>query len=138
MAIKEFEELKVWQYAFSLTQKVYELTQQNGFERDYELKDQIRRASISVMNNISEGFDRSGNKEFIQFLAIAKGSAAEIRSMLYIAQSQGYITENQFLEIKNQCLDISRMLGGLIKYIKNSSYKGSKFIVKEPGDNYDT
>jgi four helix bundle protein len=99
MTIKKFEDLKVWKHAFSLTQNVYELTQQNGFERDYALKDQIRRASISVMNNISEGIDRSGNKEFIQFLAIAKGSAAEIRSMLYIAESQGYISENQNPEL---------------------------------------
>jgi four helix bundle protein len=137
MTIKKFEDLKVWKHAFSLTQNVYELTQQNGFERDYALKDQIRRASISVMNNISEGIDRSGNKEFIQFLAIAKGSAAEIRSMLYIAESQGYISENQFLELKKHCIEISRMIGGLIKYLKNTSYKGTKFIVKEPRDNYD-
>ena len=89
----KFEDIDAWQKSRELTLRIYEMTQQGAFSKDYGLRDQIRRASVSVMSSIAEGFERVGNKEFYQFLAIAKGSAGEIRSQLYIAQDVGYLNK---------------------------------------------
>jgi len=112
MKVKKFEEIIVWQKAKELTTKVYK-----SFKtcRDFGFKDQIQRSSVSIMNNVAEGFERSGNKEFKHFLFIAKGSCGEIRSMLYLAIELKYIDENRFGELFNLCLEISRMLSGFIK-----------------------
>jgi four helix bundle protein len=96
---KRFEEIECWKRAQELTRRVYEITGKPAFARDFGLKDQIRRASVSVMSNIAEGYDRSGNAEFIHFLATAKGSAAEVRCQLYVAADQGYIQDNHFAEL---------------------------------------
>ncbi len=85
MKVKTFEELKVWKDAREFVKIIYELTSSNCFNKDYGLKDQIQRASVCIMNNISEGFERDSNKEFIKFLKYSKGSAGEVRSMLYVA-----------------------------------------------------
>ena len=87
--VRRFEDLIAWQKARDLTKRIYSLTQQGGFERDYGLRDQIRRAAVSVMSNLAEGFDRAGRSEFHQFLVIAKGSSAEVRSHLYVALDVG-------------------------------------------------
>ena len=88
---KRFEDIESWKIARTLTNRVYEVSRQGEFARDFGLRDQIRRAAVSIMSNIAEGYDRSGTGEFIQFLATAKGSAAEVRCQLYIALDQGYI-----------------------------------------------
>src|SRR4030095_5956818 len=85
---KKFEEIECWKRARELTRRVYEITNRPAFARDFGLKDQIRRASVSVMSNIAEGYDRSGTAEFVHFLATAKGSAAEVRCQLYVAADQ--------------------------------------------------
>jgi four helix bundle protein len=94
MAVKNFEDLNVWKQARQLTQEVYRLTKTEKFLKDFGLRDQIRRAAISVMSNIAEGFERGGNQEFVQFLYVAKASCGEVRSQLYVALDQGYATTN--------------------------------------------
>jgi len=89
MKIKKFEDLESWKKARTLTNEVYKATTAGNFVRDFALKDQIRRASISILSNIAEGFERGGDKEFLQFLAVAKGSCGEVRAQLYIALDQG-------------------------------------------------
>lgn len=91
-----FEEIDAWQKSRELTKQIYAMTSKGSFARDYGLKDQIRRASVSIMSNIAEGFERSGTGEFAQFLAIAKGSAGEVRSQLYVALDQNYLPKDEF------------------------------------------
>jgi four helix bundle protein len=96
---QNFEETEVWRKARELSRIVYRVSSIGPFAREYGLRDQIRRASVSVMSNIAEGFEREGTREFLQFLSMAKGSAGETRSSLYIAFDQGYIDEIVFVEI---------------------------------------
>ncbi len=126
--IERFEDLKVWQKAREVNLQVYKLSNKGTFSKDFGLRDQIRRASISVLSNIAEGFERNGNKEFNQFLSIAKASAGEVRSQLYIANDLEYITEDEFLSIIEGLLSISRMINGLMSYIKTTEMKGTKFM----------
>jgi four helix bundle protein len=107
--------------------KIYLITESGKFSKDYALRDQIRRAAISVMSNISEGMDRDGEKELIQFLSVSKGSAGELKSQLYLALDIEYIDEEKLKELMALFNEISRMLGGFIKYLKKSNYKGRKF-----------
>jgi len=127
---KSFEELPVWQKARELVNYTYGLTGNNLFSRDFSLVDQIRRSSASVMSNIAEGFERGSNAEFIHFLYIAKGSAGEARTQLFIALDQKYITEDEFRKGYNLSKDISGQLSGFIDYLKSSRMKGEKFNVK--------
>ncbi|MGH8711253.1 MAG: four helix bundle protein [Burkholderiales bacterium] len=124
---KSFEEMEVWQKARSFTRKIYSISDQRPFCKDFGLRDQIRRASVSVMANIAEGFERSGNAEFTQFLAIAKGSLGEVAAQLYVAFDQRYITREIFDELGDETKQLGSMLGGLIKYIKKSGMKGLKY-----------
>jgi four helix bundle protein len=124
--IQNFEDLNVWQRTRELSGSVYELTKKKDFSKDYSLVDQIRRSSISVLSNIAEGFERGSNKEFMQFLYIAKGSCGEVRSQLYIALDQRYITEEDFNTCKVLCMKISGMISNLINYLKTSNIKGTK------------
>jgi four helix bundle protein len=124
---KSFEEMEVWQKARSFTRKIYSISDQRPFCKDFGLRDQIRRASVSVMANIAEGFERSGNAEFTQFLAIAKGSVGEVAAQLYVAFDQRYITREIFDELGDETKQLGSMLGGLIKYIKKSGMKGLKY-----------
>jgi four helix bundle protein len=112
MKANSFEELQVWQKARVLAQTIFEQTQTMPFEKDYSLKDQINRAAGSVMDNIAEGFERDGAKEFSQFLSIAKGSAGEVRSQLYRAKDRGYVT-GHFEKLVEDISEISRMLHSL-------------------------
>ena len=129
---KKFEEIECWKRARELTRRIYEITGKSAFARDFGLKDQIRRASVSVMSNIAEGYDRSGTAEFVHFLATAKGSAAEVRCQLYVAADQGYIQEDHFNELNALASEISRMLSGLMTYLRASGYKGTKFKSTAP------
>ena len=117
MKIEQFEEIEAWKEARKLVNRVYGVCSVNEFKKDYSLVDQIRRAAISVMANIAEGFARKGNKEFIQFLFIAKSSAAELQSHLYVALDQKYINEDTFGELYQDADKIQRQLSNFIKYL---------------------
>ncbi len=121
--VESFEDLNVYQQARNLTNKIYEITRQGSFSKDYGLVDQIRRASVSIMSNIAEGFERGTNTEFIQFLYIAKGSCGEVRAQLMIALDQKYIDENTYQSLVDHCRRISGMISNLITYLKGSKFK---------------
>ena len=119
-----FEDLDAWKVARELTNLIYVLGRESGFSKDFGFKDQIQRAAVSTMNNIAEGFERGSNKDFVKFLFIARGSVGEVRSMLYLALDQKYITEEQFKEAYNLCVRASRLCWGLIKHLqKNGDWK---------------
>ncbi|CAG0939662.1 hypothetical protein BROC_00748 [Candidatus Brocadiaceae bacterium] len=119
MKIEKFEDIKAWQIARELVREVYRITNSKEFIKDFGLKDQIRRAAVSAMSNISEGFERGTDKEFNQFLNYARGSSAEVKSQLYVALDLGYITENDFNDLYSKCTDISKLIMGFINYLKN-------------------
>jgi four helix bundle protein len=113
--------------AREVTREIYEISSNEKFSRDFALVNQIRRASISILSNIAEGFERSGNKEFLQFLATAKGSCGEVRAQLYVAFDQKYIDETKFRELTEKLLEINRLIAGFMKYLQQSDLRGSKF-----------
>ena len=125
--IRSFEEIEAWQKARSLSKEIFELTNIGTFSRDFGLRDQINRASGSIMDNIAEGFERSGTKEFIQFLAIAKGSAGEVRSQLYRALDRNHLTNDHYNILSESTSQISKMINGFITYLRDSNLKGMKF-----------
>jgi four helix bundle protein len=125
--IDKFEDIEAWKKARELTRKIYTITSKGDFSKDYGLKDQIRRASVSVMSNIAEGFERDGNKEFRQFLSMAKGSAAEVRSQLYVAFDSGYLEDADFQTLNELAVEAGRLIGGLMRYLEKSRHKGTKF-----------
>lgn len=124
---RSFEDIDAWQKARVLAKEIYSVTDREPFSKDFGLKNQIRRASISVLSNIAEGFERDGKKEFIQFLSVAKGSAGEVKAQLYVAMDQGYLTKLEFDKVSALVNETGRMIGGLIGYLKQSGIKGSKF-----------
>jgi len=113
MKVEKFEDLVAWQKARELTKQIYEITKQGAFSKDYGLCDQIRRATVSVMSNLAEGFERGSSSEFHQFIVIAKASCAEVRSQLYVAYDVGHITQNQFDDATKLAEEVSRIIGGL-------------------------
>lgn len=125
--IYQFENLEVWQKARTFCQAIYKIINYESFAKDFRLRDQIRASSGSIMDNIAEGFERSGNKEFIQFLFIAKGSCGETRSQLYRALDSGYISQEEFETIKQKAMELSQDIGNFIKYLKQSDLKGTKY-----------
>ena len=118
-AFKTFEEINAWQNARVLVREVYAMTGSGDFSKDYGLKDQIQRAAVSICSNIAEGFERRGNKEFINFLWIAKGSAAEICSQLHNAKDLGYITDEKFKSLYDSAKQIGGMLFNLITILSS-------------------
>jgi len=120
MKIERFEDIEAWKKARELVNSVYSLTSKGPFAKDYSLKDQIRRASISAMSNIAEGYARQTDKEFVQFLYIALGSVAEIQSQFYIARDLGYIANDEFSRIYEMAGETARIIVGFIKYLKGS------------------
>lgn len=124
---KYFEDLDIWRDARALTNRIYAITGDAGFAKDFGLRDQIRRAAVSVMSNIAEGFERGGNQEFMQFLYIAKGSCGEVRAQLYVAKDQGYLSAPQSAELIDTARRLSAMISNLIEYLKGSGMKGAKF-----------
>ena len=123
---KTFEEINAWQNARVLVKDVYALTRCGDFCKDYGLKDQIQRAAVSICSNIAEGFERRGNKEFINFLWIAKGSAAEVCSQLYNARDLGYITDEQFKTMYDSSKQIGGMLFNLISSLSSDERRNRK------------
>jgi len=111
--VERFEDLIAWQKARQLTVDIYRITAHGEFAKDYGLRDQIRRAAVSVMSNIAEGFDRGSRGEFHQFLVIAKASCAEVRSQLYVAQDVRYIDQEAFSNLNSSTGELSRIIGGL-------------------------
>lgn len=119
MTIKTFEEIQSWQKARELVNCIYQFTRKPSFAKDFGLKDQIQRAAVSVMSNIAEGFERQSNLEFIKFLFIAKGSAGEVRSLLYLAKDQKYITDMEFSAAEKLTVDCSRLISKFITFLKS-------------------
>lgn len=130
--IKSFEEIEAWRKARELSKRIYKLTKEGDFARDYRFRDQINSSSVSIMDNIAEGFERNGNKEFVQFLSIAKGSTGELRSQLYRAYDGNYIEQNEFEDLKTEAITVSKLISSLLGYLKSSEYKGSKFSSSKP------
>ncbi len=125
--IKNFQDIEAWQRARELSKQIYEITYSNELSKDYALKDQMQRSVGSIMDNIAEGFERDGRKEFIQFLSFAKGSAGELISQLCRAADLKYIDQTKYSELTNQSTEVARMIGAFMKYLKSSQLKGTKF-----------
>ncbi len=127
MIIKRFEELEIWQEARELSKYVFKVTSQEPFVNDYRFRDQMRASAGSVMDNIAEGFDRGGNKEFYQFLSISRGSCGEVRSQSYRAFDWEYVTSDQLKELLERTERLSRKTASLMNHLKTSKNKGSKY-----------
>jgi len=125
--IERFEDLEAWKLARELTSLVYTCSGAGNFGRDFALRDQIRRASISIVSNIAEGFERDGDKEFLQFLSMAKGSCGEVRAQLYLALDQKYSSDALFQELTTKAIQLSRVISGLIRYLRQSELSGKKY-----------
>jgi len=117
MNIVKFEDLEIWKSALLVTKDVYDITSQGKFSKDFGLRDQIRRAVVSISSNIVEGFEKRNNNEFRRFLMISKGSAGEVRNQLYIALSINYINKLEFDKINSQLLELSKRMGAFISYL---------------------
>lgn len=127
MKIERFEDLEIWKEARELCQLVHNYCSRETFSKDYKFKDQIKSSSGSIMDNIAESFERNGNKEFIQFLSIAKGSCGETRSQSYRAFDFEYINKEDLDSLINRATLISKKISSFIIYLKNSELRGSKF-----------
>jgi four helix bundle protein len=133
---KQFEDLNVWQDARQLVGTVYSASKARAFSQDFGLRDQIRRAAVSTMSNIAEGFERGTRKEFIQFLNIAKGSNGEVRSQLHIALDQKYIGEKEFAALCEMTVTLSKKLAAFIRYL--DGYSGASRVkkpIRQRGEN---
>ena len=117
--IERFEDIEAWRGARALVTATYQVTGQGAFATDFGLRDQLRRAAVSIMSNIAEGFERGSSKDFRHFLVVAKASAAEVRSLLYVALDLGYIDDEAHTELSGQATTISRQLAGFIRYLGN-------------------
>jgi four helix bundle protein len=126
-AARSFEDLHIYQRARELTNGVYAQTRSGGFAKDYGLSDQIRRAAVSIMSNVAEGFERGTSAEFVQFLYIAKGSCGEVRAQLQIALDQSYINTQAHASLVDLARRISGMISNFIAHLQGSDYRGEKF-----------
>lgn len=127
MTVEKFEDLEIWQEARMLSKVIFEKTERKPFRNDFKLKNQIKGSSGSTMDNIAEGFERGGNREFIQFLSIARGSCGETRSQLYRAYDYNYITKEELRELCKRCIKLSKQISSFMNYLKKSKFEGSKF-----------
>lgn len=128
--VDRFEDLIAWQKARALTRKIYEITRQGPFAKDYGLSNQIQRVAVSIMANITEGFERGNRGEFHQFLSIAKASCAEVRSHLYVAFDVGYLVQALFAEILAQAEEVGRIIGGLRSAVARQRIEQKKALIK--------
>lgn len=119
--IERFEDVRAWQLARELCQEVYTVTGSGAFGKDWGLRNQIRRAAISIMLNIAEGYARQSNKEFRQFLYIAHGSAAEVQAALYVAKDQHYLSNADFARLYHRAEEVSRTIAGFIRYLNSQA-----------------
>ena len=126
--IDRFEDLESWRVGSQLRHAVYRVTRTEPFSKDYALVSQIRRAAISVTSNIAEGFERGGNREFIQFLSQSKGSVGEVKDQLYTAFDEGYISKQEFDLAYDLAEQTTRLIGGFMSYLRRSEKAGSKFV----------
>ena len=124
--IQRFEDIEAWKRGRDLRKVIYKCSRTGEFARDFALRDQIRRAAQLVTSNIAEGFERGGNREFIQFLSDAKGSCGEVRDQLYTALDENYVTQQQFKELYDLTLETSRLISGFMKYLQQSELRGPK------------
>jgi four helix bundle protein len=118
--IESFEDLLVWQKGMEVVKQVYLISRQGELGRDFALRDQLRRAAISIPTNIAEGFERSSRKEYVNFLNFAKGSTGEVRSLLNVAFELGYLESSQYQELRNAVMELSRYLSNQIKSLRSS------------------
>jgi four helix bundle protein len=125
--IEKFEDLEIWQLAREICNDVWHIIENTPLQKDFKLKEQINASSGSTMDNISEGFERGGNREFYQFLSIAKASCGETRSQLYRCYDRKYINEEAFKSISDKTILNSKKISSFMTYIKNSDRKGSKY-----------
>jgi four helix bundle protein len=132
-SIRRFEDVEAWQLARAFVKLIYSVSDRGGFAKDYGLRDQIRRSAVSVMANIAEGLERNGNQEFTQHLYVAKASSGEVRSHLYVALDQGYISAEEFDMLYEQSAAISRKIHGLIASLQKSAYRGAKYAGRKLG-----
>ena len=117
-AIRRFEDIKAWQRARELTQIVYQTTRAGEFSKDFGLTDQLRRASVSVMSNIAEGFARKSDRDFARYLDISRGSSVEVQSILHVAVDAGYLRKEEFQRIYTLADEIISMISGLSSYLR--------------------
>jgi four helix bundle protein len=127
MKIVRFEELNIWKLSLRITKLIYDISSNKNFARDFGLRDQIRRAVVSISSNIVEGFEKNNNNEFIRFLKIAKGSIGEVRNQLFIAKEVGYISQIEFKNINDLLLDLVNQTGSFIHYLEKTR-KLSKLV----------
>lgn len=125
--VSRFEDLEIWKLARILNLKIYALGQNTNLHNDYRLYGQINGSAGSIMDNIAEGFERNGNKEFIQFLSIAKASCGETRSQLYRVYDRNYIEEEAFNELRNEVELLSKKIASFMGYLVKNEYRGTKF-----------
>ncbi|MGB0788971.1 MAG: four helix bundle protein [Marinirhabdus sp.] len=125
--IIDFEDLEIWQEAKRLSKEIITISKNTKLKNDFKLKDQIKASAGSVMDNIAEGFERDGNKEFRQFLSIAKGSAGEARSQLYRVFDNEYISSPEFQKLRNDYKVLGKRIGSFMLYLNKNDYKGNKF-----------
>jgi four helix bundle protein len=116
--IEKFEDIESWKEARKLVNMIYEVSEEGTFAKDFSLKDQIRRASVSIMSNVSEGFGRGTNRELVQFLVVVRASAFEVQSQLYVALDRKYIDSNKFEAIYNQATSVVSLIDGFIRYLR--------------------
>lgn len=125
--VEHFEDLRIWQEARAICQWFWTIVKSTELEKDFKLRGQADASSGSVMDNIAEGFERNGNREFIQFLSVAQGSCGEFRSQLYRMLDRGYVEDSVFEEKKSELLKLSKGISSFINYLRNSEHKGWKF-----------
>ncbi len=135
--VDRFWDLKVWKAARVLNQQVYQLILRNDLVTDNPLKDQVNRSAGSIMDNIAEGFGRSGRKEFIQFLSYSKGSCDEFQSQLHRCVDRNYLTKDEFTTLFEQSDSVASMIVGFSKYLQKTELPGNKYIVEESSENYE-
>ncbi len=129
MKISKFEDLEIWKLSLKITKDIYAITGKDEFSKDYGLRDQVRRAVVSISSNVVEGFEKSNNNEFIRFLRIAKGSVGETKNQIMIASMVGYLSKEKFGEIVSNLDNLAAQIGGFIKYLE-AKRKNKEFVNK--------